>query len=305
MIVRYRGRISRKQKGVALITVLLVFFIASLLATSLIDRQQLDIHRTENHLAQSQLYLNALSAEALAREILWEDFRQDGQNRRNNEDGERKDTLEEKWNEPAQLELERGSMAFYIEDLQSLFNLNSLVKTDDEVDPLAVEALREMMRDLGVGDPIGISESLVYRLENSGLVFSTAELRGFENVTSRDFSLIQPCIVALPQDAALNLNTASETLLKAWKHVIVPNQREDLLLERERNQGLSRLPGLPGGLSAFSINSEYFQVNIKAGFQGRELYLTSILFRNGKTGEISVIDRKLARPGFLEEPSCS
>jgi len=107
---------ARLQAGVALITVLLIVFLASLAATSLATLQQLAIRRTTVLEHQQQARLYTLGAEQEAMIILARD-------RQRNET----DHPGEQWaNLPSALPIEGGTITVRLTDLQGCFNLNNL-----------------------------------------------------------------------------------------------------------------------------------------------------------------------------------
>jgi len=113
----------RRQRGVALITVLLIVFMASVAAASLMTLQSFTLHRSTLLLNQQQARLYTLGAEQWAIALLKRDLRNDL------EQNERVDTLQEDWATiPPSLPVEGGSISGRIEDLQGRFNLNNLLK---------------------------------------------------------------------------------------------------------------------------------------------------------------------------------
>ena len=105
-----------RQTGVALITVLLIVFLASIAAISLASMQQLAIRRSSTLLHQQQARLYALGIEQEARLILI----RDRQNTKIDHPGE-------EWaNLPLALPVEGGLLSGRIGDLQGCFNLNNL-----------------------------------------------------------------------------------------------------------------------------------------------------------------------------------
>lgn len=112
--------VRRRPRGVALITVLLIVFIASIAATSLASLQQLAIRRSSVLLHQQQARLYTLGAEQWLMLLLHRD-RQDNQT----------DHLGETWaNPPAALPLDEGTLTLKVRDLQGCFNLNNLWRPD-------------------------------------------------------------------------------------------------------------------------------------------------------------------------------
>jgi len=111
-----RARRARFQAGVALITVLLIVFLASIAATSLAALQQRAIRRSAVLLHQQQARLYTLGVEQWALIILARD-------RQQNET----DHPGEEWaNLPPALPIEGGALTARITDLQGCFNLNNL-----------------------------------------------------------------------------------------------------------------------------------------------------------------------------------
>ncbi len=109
-------RASPNQAGVALITVLLIVFIASIAATSLALLQQVAIRRSTVLQHQQQARLYTLGAEQWAIIVLIRD-------RQNSET----DYPGEEWaNLPPALPVENGALTARISDLQGCFNLNNL-----------------------------------------------------------------------------------------------------------------------------------------------------------------------------------
>jgi general secretion pathway protein K len=111
-------------RGVALITVLLIVFMASVAAASLMTLQGFTLHRSTLLFNQQQARLYTLGAEQWAMALLKRDLSNDL------EQNERVDTLQEDWAMiPPSLPVEGGSINGRIEDLQGRFNLNNLLRT--------------------------------------------------------------------------------------------------------------------------------------------------------------------------------
>ena len=107
---------AKPQAGVALITVLLIVFLASIAAVSLATLQQLAIRRSTVLLHQQQARLYTLGAEQWAMIILARD-------RQKNET----DHPGEEWASlPPSLPIEGGTITARLTDLQGCFNLNNV-----------------------------------------------------------------------------------------------------------------------------------------------------------------------------------
>ena len=105
------------QRGVALLTALLVVSLATVAAVAMATRQHVDVRRTGNLLHGEQAYAYALAAESWARVIMDRDA----------EDSSI-DTLEEDWAFALPpISVEGGFVDGRITDLQGRFNINNLV----------------------------------------------------------------------------------------------------------------------------------------------------------------------------------
>ena len=214
-----------RQRGVALITALLLVFLATMTAVEAVYSFQLTLNRSAVVLGQRQVWYYALGGEAWAMEIL----------RRDAEDNEF-DHLEESWaTQIPALPIQGGALAGKIEDLQGRFNLNDLVDDEGLVVPARVEQLDRLLRalqleaDIGpaVADWIdadldpqpGGAESSDYLLRTpphvaANLVMADpSELRQVRGVTAEVYEALLPHVSALPRGTPLNVNTATLPVL--------------------------------------------------------------------------------------------
>ncbi|MAL93237.1 MAG: general secretion pathway protein GspK, partial [Pseudomonas sp.] len=105
-----------RQRGVALITVLLVVAIVTVVSGAMVARQQLSIRATSNQLQARQAWHYALGGEALAQAILARDLK-------GGEPGAAAiDHLLEPWAQPLPaFEIDQGEILVRIEDLAGRF----------------------------------------------------------------------------------------------------------------------------------------------------------------------------------------
>jgi general secretion pathway protein K len=109
------------QKGVALITVMLIVALIAVLATQMTARLQLQMQRTTNIGSNQQAYWYAMGAEAFAKSVLKQSF----------EDNDEVTSLEQVWAQgESTFPVDFGEITGEITDLHSCFNLNAL-RTDD------------------------------------------------------------------------------------------------------------------------------------------------------------------------------
>ena len=236
---------SGRQRGVALVTALLVVSLATVAAVAMATRLHVDVRRTGNLLHGEQAYAYALAAESWAEVILRRDA------------GDSKvDTLAEDWATALPpIAVEGGFVSGRIEDLQGRFNVNNLVGADGkpskpdleyfkrllgllEMEPgLATTLLDWIDADIdatfpdGAEDDIYLLETPPYRAANRPLV-STSELRLVKGYSAEIIALLEPYITALPEPTALNVNTASPLVLQALHADLAAMDAEQIIEAR-------------------------------------------------------------------------
>ncbi|MDH5545704.1 MAG: type II secretion system minor pseudopilin GspK [Gammaproteobacteria bacterium] len=124
----------RQQRGVALITAMLVVSIATVTAVALSSRQGLDVRRTANVLESDQAYLYALGIESVAKELLLQYTKQ----------GPKYDDPELLF-VPYTYPVENGTVSGSLLDLEGRFNVNNLVDDKGKPVPLAGERFRRLI----------------------------------------------------------------------------------------------------------------------------------------------------------------
>ena len=112
-------KFPRQQRGIAVLTAMLVVAIATILAVELIWGTSLDLRRAQNMLERDQAMQVARGMEILAAELLRDDAE--------NSDI---DSLTERWAENYGFPFEGGNVVGRLDDMQGRFNLNSLVNRD-------------------------------------------------------------------------------------------------------------------------------------------------------------------------------
>lgn len=217
-----------RQRGVALITAVVLVAIATVLAARVGTDAALDLRRTMGITALNQGWQVALGAEAWAAQILNQDLR-DSQT----------DHLSESWAQPVPpLPIDGGSIEGGMEDLQGRFNLNNLLKPDGTVDEANLERFRQLLRLAGVDqrwagaladwldadtldafpdgaeDGVYIGQVPPYRTAN-GPITTTTELLALPGFTLEDYARLRPHVAALPVGTKINVCTATPLVLAA------------------------------------------------------------------------------------------
>ncbi len=128
----------QRQRGIAVLTAILVVAIATVLAVNLLWGTSVDIQRTEGLLAQDQARLYDLGGEELAKHYLAKD-----------NEGSRAggpDNYGEDWATHIVSQFKDGALEGWLIDQQGLFDLNSLVDSGtSKADPQAKEQFENLL----------------------------------------------------------------------------------------------------------------------------------------------------------------
>lgn len=108
---------KHRQRGVALLIVLMIVALVSVLATEMGTRLQLQVQRVMNLKNNNQAYWYAIGAEAFARQSIKTLMEQTGD----------RIALDQPWSQKFVYPVEGGTIEAQLEDMQSCFNLNALV----------------------------------------------------------------------------------------------------------------------------------------------------------------------------------
>lgn len=244
----------KRQRGVALLTALLIVALATIAAVGITRDQQLNLRRAENLLHGDQAYLYALGVENWGRGVVAKDSRRDL------DANLRLDGLNEAWNLALpQTTVEGGAVSGRIEDLQGRFNLNNLVSAADagpgfeqaqlaylqrllqrlELNPALAQAIADWLdTDVDTRFPGG-AEDLVYmraeppyRAANLPMQDSS-ELMLVQGITPDVYQRLAPYVVALPQPTRVNVNTAPLPVLAALADNLDPGALESAMVTRQ------------------------------------------------------------------------
>jgi len=316
-----------RQRGVALITVLLVVAIVTVVSAAMVARQQLSIRATSNQLQARQAWHYALGGEALAQAILARDLK----------GGEPRaaaiDHLLEPWAQPLPaFEIDQGEILVRIEDLAGRFNLNDLLR-DQQPNPAAVEQFRRLLLRLQISAPyaerlldwidpdqqpsgeLGAEDNAYLGLDppyrSAGRrLHDLSELRLLLDMREEDFQRLAPYVVALPPNVPLNVNTASAMVLSSLSDNLSLGAAESLVELRRavpfRNSAaFLAQPALAGTTlqgTALAVGSQFFQATSEVRLGDRRLALVSLLQRE-QDGSVRVLARNLGQPARQTLPS--
>jgi general secretion pathway protein K len=296
-----------RERGVALITAIVLVAIATVLAVHVGTRAALDLRRTAGLAALEQGWHVALGAEAWAAEVLRKDI----------ENSQTPiDHLGEAWAQPLPpLPIDGGEVRGALEDMQGRFNLNSLVNEARDVDDAAVQRFSTLLSLIGAeprwapimadwidadtdsGVPEGaedgtyLSQNPPYRSAN-GLVATTTEMMALPGMTREEFERIRPYVAALPPSEKINVCTAKGPVLMALVGGATDYSDPELLAANRRDGCYPTMEFLKGPLSTTDRQtldklaeekSDWFRAVTAVRIGTSEFTLYSLIERNGNS----------------------
>lgn len=234
------------QRGVALITVLLIVFLVAVISAGLVTQMNIAAHRSSNLWLDDQAWWYTIGVENWITTILQLDA-----------ENSEIDALSEAWAQPVDyLPIEGGALQGRIIDLQGRFNLNSLANGDQavmerfqrlievaaETDVLTAGTIAQAARDwvdpdqevtlpYGAEDNYYLGLDPAYRAANQ-LMSSPSELLLVSGMTSELYEVLEPHITALPSNTPINVNTATLANIVALAEGITPAQAQTLVEKR-------------------------------------------------------------------------
>lgn len=303
----------KQQRGIALITILVMVALATILAATIVKRQANMAENTAYLMRQNQSLMYAKSAEAFFSELLVDDA----------ENAADIDHLQENWAKPMPaFPVEDGFVSGTIQDESGKFNLNSLVNADGTPNlPAKIwfeklllrvglqEKLSEAVIDWqdpddqtigGMGAEANYYQGLSPSYLPSNTQFHHVEelklVRGFEG---EKYLQIADYVTTAPNtDSKLNINTASAVLLASLDPKLEVNAVQQVIQRRQANlQYFSNVSEL-WAIEPFAqvsnevrtelndllgVQSNYFKARIEVILSERKRQFSSDLVRKDKT----------------------
>ena len=300
-----------RQRGVALITAVVLVAIATVLAARVGTQAALDLRRTGGIGALNQGWNVALGAEAWGAQILNDDVRDSDQ-----------DDLSENWAQPIPpLPIDGGSIEGSVEDMQGRFNLNNLLAADGSIDESNVERFQRLLRlaDVdprwagmladwldtdsvdrfpdGAEDGVYLGQAPPYRTAN-GPVTTTTELLALPGFSLDDYAKIRPHVAALPAGTPINVCTATALVLASLAEAgtdfgdaeALARNRSDgcfpTIADLQATLDAEQFQSLQGALSE---TTNWFRIVSVVSIGTSQLTLYSLLERNSAGGVRAVL----------------
>lgn len=295
------------QRGLALLTAMLVVAIAATAAAYLSLDQQIWLRQAQNISDRAQAEVVRAGAEEWAITILDKDA--------NNSSI---DDLTENWSKPMPpLAVEGGQVTGSITDAQARFNLNNLVRNAApsapdigtfqhllqslDIDPNLTDAVIDWI-DAGSDTlPYGAEDidylqlKIPYRAANQPMQ-SVDELRLVRGFTRDIVEKLRPLITVLPQPTEINVNTAKKEVLSALFYTLTASDIEQLMSKapyKDQASLTQKLQELAAGKQLpqafYGVKSSYFEVTVDTLFGRYRRTTQSLIVRRGGKGGTQVL----------------
>ena len=309
------------QRGIALLTILVMVALATILAATIAKRQTNTAENTGYLMRQDQSLLYAKSAEAFFSELLIQD----------SDNGGNIDHLQENWAKPMPaFPVEDGFISGRLLDESGKFNLNNLLKADGSVDDSARRWFEKLLQRVGL--PAELSQAVIdwqdaddettgamgaesnyYQgLDPSYLASNTRfhqveELKLVRGFEGKNYDLIAPYVTALPEATKINMNTAAPLLLASIDPKLDVKTLEQELKAKQAELAYFNSVEDLWKLNAFSgiepqnktdaaawldSKSNYFTAQIEVVLSERKRQFSSAMMRKDK--QVTVYSRSLA-----------
>ena len=314
-------KIYSSQRGIALLTILVMVALATILAATIAKRQTNTAENTGYLMRQDQSLLYAKSAEAFFSELLIQD----------SDNGGNIDHLQENWAKPMPaFPVEDGFVSGRLLDESGKFNLNNLLKADGSVDDSARRWFEKLLQRVGL--PAELSQAVIdwqdaddettgamgaesnyYQgLDPSYLASNTRfhqveELKLVRGFEGKNYDLIAPYVTALPEATKINMNTAAPLLLASIDPKLDVKTLEQELKAKQAELAYFNSVEDLWKLNAFSgiepqnktdaaawldSKSNYFTAQIEVVLSERKRQFSSAMMRKDK--QVTVYSRSLA-----------
>jgi general secretion pathway protein K len=303
-----RVYISNKNKGIALITAMLIVAITGIISSNLLWDNILSTRKTMSTLNRDQAIQVAIGAENWIKQIL----KQDAINSTT-------DHLNELWAKKLpKLPIDGGDISGEIIDLQSRFNINNIIQSDGTLNQNQFNQLQRLLKILdldpnmanvivdwvdqdqypsypgGAEDDIYTKKNPPYRTSNQKIITIT-ELLSLNSMSIESYKTLEPHITAVPISTQINVNTAGSVILSSLDDGVTQNDIQRLINERNPSGYADIVTSfkpllLPENLSNISNKSNYFQLKLLVNIDSITITMFTTIKREAN-GNTSVINR--------------
>ena len=288
------------QRGVALLMAMLVVALATVTAVSLMHEQSLSIRKTDHIRSFDSALMYSLGLEDVARLFLQQDFKDS-----------RIDHLQEKWVDGIGGTFEGGLFLGSLQDAQSMINLNSVLKQENEdrlralcnnlaLNPEFISALKDWLDpDLDTVDADGAEDDYYtaleypYRTANRAMS-DISELLLVKGMDNELYQKLRDFVTVLPGDTPLNINTISA---EVYRTIDANLDEEKFITERETN-AFTSLEDYQTRMNhtlpekGLSVSTGYFIASGQVTLGDKTIFVRTLIQRDDK-GATSILSRQL------------
>lgn len=298
------------QKGVALITALMIVALATIVSANIVTNLQIDVRRTANIISSDQAKLYALAAEDLARRYLLEDVQDNNY-----------DHLEEDWALQYIFPIEDGTLKAQLTDMQSCININTVVRgqinniTRDRINRVLTNAdlttgliqpiIDWIDEDVQPQIPDGAEDAYYSALENpyrtaNTPLHSISELRllrGFEKQETLDALASSLCAFGDTNTSSpININTAplevllslSSTMDNSTASDIIEYRVDDPFTTLDEFRNFGNVATIIPDIKDVVVNTNYFMLETNIVIGDARVTMFSLINRGT---EVSIVSR--------------
>lgn len=301
----------RRERGVAVITAILIVAVAASAAAMMLSQQSAMIDQALMVSSRAQADLYAQAGVDWARGVLAEDARRT----------RGVDTLAEGWAQPiAALPVDRALVAGSIADEQGRFNLNNVMNGNQPSAP-DIRMLREILGHVGLApdladaivdwidaDPdlsasggaedayyLGLQRP--YRAANRSMI-QLEELYRVRGFDAAAVAKLRPWVTALPIRTATNVNTAGDVVIAAL--LGVARDKAAVLVAERRTKPFGQKAdftarvaslGAAAAIPDYGVSSMHFLVHVRVAQDDVQL-ATEALVRRVESGATDIIWRR-------------
>ena len=308
-----------REKGVALIYVLLIVSVIILMATEMLTQLRLNTDKNRVFLERTQARHYAMGAEQYVALLLEQDFQEDTKSQ------VFVDSLDEQWNiQRPEFNTDQGIIDIQVVDEQGRFNINSLASKQAAQN---LTILKNLLFAQGIEQQVastitdwidedqntspGGAEDNFYLIKDTphrtpdSMAVSISELRSMRDLNKASLKGITPLLTALPESTSININTAPPEVLAAISRQLSLSHITSIVNARDQEplttiDDINKIPGLQQKSDIFqaagiAFSSRYYSAIITATYRDTQFEMKTLLHRDEK-GEVTVVGREFG-PG--------
>lgn len=281
---------SGRQRGIALISVLLVMSLALLITSGLLRSHRLSLQSSGQALQHVHLRQLAMAGETWALLQLRDAARAE----------QKTVDLTQDWARMTPgFDIEDAQLRVEIEDLAGRFNLNALL-TQGQIDQLTLSRWARLL-DLLDLPPLQLSQV--------GALQELSQLRLLPGVDGPLLRQLEPWVAVLPAEATLNINTAPALVLRTLNGVeagvVDALVRQRSAMAWASAQAFTQDPLLAGvGVSGHGLGtgSRWFRITVQITQGQSRLRLATDVERDPDTHQFNILQRRLLPSSTHEMP---